>query len=309
VCSQENCNGCCDAAGVCQLGFSASACGYGGTCAVCVGGQSCVGISQPTCVNANCASGCSGTDGGCESTLSDARCGSNGVACFNCAAAGATCTVATGVCSGGVCGGCRNAVGVCQPGTTKGYCGSGGTLCNSCGSGQICVNAQCVAGGTGGGAGGAGGAGGGAPADVIPDPGTAMGAEWTDIEPNDRPSQAVKVGVLQTVWAGFVMPFTTINSATDKDFFVFRTGTATQLASSSLLLCWSGMFNLLDMYLYSVDAQQHQGPLVRSWTATTAGCETAFQGNGADAGLTPNTVYLLEVRAAPGATTPTPYSA
>ena len=95
-----------------------------------------------------------------------------------------------------------------------------------------------------------------------------------------------------------------------KDFFVFRTGDAASLATAQLLMCWSGTFNLLDMYLYSVDPQMHPGPLVRAYAATTNGCETAFQTGGAAAqGLAANTIYLLEIRAAPGAMTPTQYDA
>lgn len=136
-----------------------------------------------------------------------------------------------------------------------------------------------------------------------------MNAEWKDVEPNDTPDKAVPVGILTTPWAGFSMPYTTINTATDVDYFVFRTGDATQLMSSQLAMCWSGNFNLLDMYLYAVDAQNHQGALVKSWTSTASGCETAWMSNGAAQGLMPNTTYLLEIRAGAGAMTPTQYSA
>ena len=43
ACSTASCEGCCDANGVCQSGTSASACGYGKTCAVCAGQQTCAG--------------------------------------------------------------------------------------------------------------------------------------------------------------------------------------------------------------------------------------------------------------------------
>ncbi len=133
---------------------------------------------------------------------------------------------------------------------------------------------------------------------LIPDPGNGMNGEWTDIEPNDLPSQAVPMGILSgPIWAGFVMPYTAINPATDVDYFVFKTGA--DLSGIYMALCWSFAGDLLDMYLYQVDSQM-QGAMVASAATTGSGCETLVDfGMGATV-LAPDTTYLLEVRGAPG---------
>ena len=65
------------------------------------------------------------------------------------------------------------------------------------------------AGGEAWGSGGTGGAGtagkggmGGSMGGMIPDPGMAMNAEWTDVEPNDDPSQAVPVPIRPMIIPG-----------------------------------------------------------------------------------------------------------
>ena len=130
---------------------------------------------------------------------------------------------------------------------------------------------------------------------TVPDPGDAMGAEWTDIEPNEAPSDAVPVGILAgPVWAGFVQPYTAINPEDDVDYFVFKTGDAASLANVYVQLCWSFAGNLLDMDLYEVTGGQ-QGALVKSSTDTAPGCETLIASGEGGTVLAPTTVYLLKV--------------
>lgn len=133
---------------------------------------------------------------------------------------------------------------------------------------------------------------------LIPDPGNEMNGEWTDIEPNDTPDQAVPMGILTgPIWAGFVAPYTAINPETDVDYFVFKTGADT--SGVYMALCWSFAGNLLDMNLYEVENQM-QGQLAATATDTAPGCETLVDfGEGATL-LSPSTTYLLEVRGAPG---------
>jgi hypothetical protein len=136
--------------------------------------------------------------------------------------------------------------------------------------------------------------------EIIPDPGTVEAGEWTDQEPNDTPGQATPVGIMNgPVWAGFVEPYTTIQSVTDVDWFVFRTKDQASLVNDYVQFCWGGAVNLLDLYLYEV-VDQHQGPLVRSAESTDTSCETIVGAGEGDTILTADTTYLLEVRAAPG---------
>jgi len=161
------------------------------------------------------------------------------------------------------------------------------------------------AGGMGGSAGGSGGSGGspggmgGTPA-LIPDPGTDIAVEWTDEEPNDAPENAVPVGQVEgPIWAGFVMPLTAINPEDDVDYFVFQTGAAPTLDSVYISLCWSFAGDLLDLRLYEVQ-NGLQGPMVAEAATTNPGCETIVDFGMGSTILTANTVYLLEVAAAPG---------
>ncbi len=137
----QSCAGCCDSAGVCQLGTAGAACGIGGaSCASCAATASCV---SNACRTANCAT-CT-LAAACQSTLSNTVCGSGGIACLDCAASGgATCNLDAGVCTGGTCAGCRDATGACLGGNTKGACGVGGGSCSSCGGSNVCVSGACM---------------------------------------------------------------------------------------------------------------------------------------------------------------------
>ncbi len=154
----------------------------------------------------------------------------------------------------------------------------------------------------GGGTGGAGTGGtgtGGVMIGMIPDPGTTVGGEWTDIEPNDDPSSAVPVGVLESsIWMGFAMPATAISSPTDVDNFVFRTGAVATLSNINMQICWSFPGNLLDMNLYDV-VQGKKGALVKSAKVTAGTCETLIMPPEGSMLLKADTVYLLEVVAGP----------
>lgn len=183
-------------------------------------------------------------------------------------------------------------------------CG-GGYTSGSAGGGGDTTTSTAGAGGATGGAGGTtatGGATGGAGGDMgtIPDPGTTVGGEWTDVEPNDTPSQAVPVGILNgSVWMGFADPVTAISSPTDVDYFVFKTGDAASLANDNIQVCWSFAGNLLDLNLYAVDNGK-KGALLKSATDTAGACETLIAPGEGTALLTVDTVYLLEVVAGPG---------
>jgi hypothetical protein len=130
----------------------------------------------------------------------------------------------------------------------------------------------------------------------IPEPPMSPADEWADREPNDTPDQAVPVGMIQyALWMGFSQPTTMINRTDDVDYFVFRTGAD---ASAFMSICWGGSRNLLDMALYEVQ-NNTQGALVRRADTTNDQCETLI-GMGETGVLQANSVYLLEVRAAPG---------
>ncbi|MFO0722133.1 MAG: hypothetical protein U1E65_00030 [Myxococcota bacterium] len=134
--------------------------------------------------------------------------------------------------------------------------------------------------------------------ELVPDPGDTTITEWKDIEPNDTPDHAVPQGPLAgPVWAGFSAPNTTIDNNTDVDYFVFKT--TADLSQVYIEICWGFAGNLLDLFLYRVDAGR-KGPQVLAANETTGQCERLVPiGMGATL-LMPNTTYLLEVRAGPG---------
>lgn len=147
---------------------------------------------------------------------------------------------------------------------------------------------------------GNGGAGGNMMMANVPDPGMAMNGEWTDVEPNDDPSHAVPVGILESsIWMGFADPLTAISSPSDVDYFVFRTGATATLANINMQICWSFAGNLLDMNLYDV-VQNQKGMLIKAATSTNTTCETLIMPGEGSALLKADSVYLLEVVAAPG---------
>lgn len=140
---------------------------------------------------------------------------------------------------------------------------------------------------------------------TVPDPGTPVGADWKDVEPNDDACHATPVGVLNgPVWAGFADPITTINSTTDKDFFVFKTDEAGTLPNVNILLCSSGNTNLLDLYLYDVNTDGTLGAEIKKAESTQPGCETIVGMGEGPTDLKADTTYVLEVRAAPGLVLP-----
>jgi len=139
-----------------------------------------------------------------------------------------------------------------------------------------------------------------ASAALIPDPGTTMNGEWTDVEPNDRPDQATPVGIVTgPAWMGFVEPYTAINPEDDVDYFVMRTGDAASLDNVYLEACWSFTGNLADMYMYEVQGGV-KGSMVASGTSGDASCEPLLAAGTGSSILSADTVYLVEVRGAPG---------
>ncbi len=144
ACGPSQCNGCCDASGVCQPGTSTSACGKSGNaCDTCVGVQVCGATATcgpAACVPQTCGSlNCGEVNDGCGGTLSCGVCGAG----QSCGAGGTanvcgngTCTPKTCASAGATCGklsdGCSVLLecGTCAAGLT---CGGGGpNLCGSC---------------------------------------------------------------------------------------------------------------------------------------------------------------------------------
>jgi hypothetical protein len=134
--------------------------------------------------------------------------------------------------------------------------------------------------------------------DAVPDPGDEVGGEWTDVEPNDDPGHAVPVGIISgAVWAGFVEPYTQLETPEDRDFFVFATGDA---ASLEVHIAMCGDANTFDMYLTEV-VDGMMGPEIAQSVGEDTGCATVVDfGQGPEL-LQPQTSYVLEVRAQPDA--------
>lgn len=138
---------------------------------------------------------------------------------------------------------------------------------------------------------------------LIPTPPMTTAAEWPDTEPNDTPEQAVPVGVIEeAVWMGFSMPLNAVNSDGDVDFYVFRTPDAEglmQLTEVSFIVCWQGGLDLLDLALYRVQ-EGRIAETVREASTQDPSCEDLMAGTQPSELLSPESIYLLEVRAAPG---------
>ncbi|MCA9666168.1 MAG: hypothetical protein KC503_11295 [Myxococcales bacterium] len=150
-CTAATCpNGCCDQAGNCQGGTTATYCGQGGvSCTQCAGNQQCVrGIcAQASCTQATCPTGCCFEDK-CVAGTSDGACGKGGAQCASCNT-GQQCVnqaCATVQCDSSTCSeGCCNSSGQCVPGTTAADCGTGGVACKQCNAGsQICNAGSCA---------------------------------------------------------------------------------------------------------------------------------------------------------------------
>ena len=146
ACGADTCEGCCDAAGNCQLGAAETSCGAGGKgCVACAGGEGC---SEHSCVTVNvgcngatCA-GCCDEMGRCREGQADLLCGSGGVRCASC---GGTreCIDGTCRCSTDRCPGCCQGE-VCKSGTSDGACGAAGESCSAC-EGARCTAGSCAA--------------------------------------------------------------------------------------------------------------------------------------------------------------------
>ncbi|MCA9492869.1 MAG: hypothetical protein KC621_23215 [Myxococcales bacterium] len=137
----------------------------------------------------------------------------------------------------------------------------------------------------------------------IPTPPMTIAAEWPDTEPNDTPEQAVPVGVIEeAVWMGFSMPLNAINDDDDVDFYVFRTPDAEglmRLTEVSFIVCWQGGLDLVDLALYRVE-EGRIAETVREAATQSPNCEDLMAGMQPSELLSPESIYLLEVRAAPG---------
>lgn len=95
ACGPQNCPGCCDANGVCQMGDVPSACGAGGQqCTSCPAGEVCPSgackMAQP-CNAMTCPLGCCDVNQICEAGFIDTACGSQGNSCIDCTQSFDTC--------------------------------------------------------------------------------------------------------------------------------------------------------------------------------------------------------------------------
>lgn len=152
-CDATTCpNGCCNAAGICQVNTDTICGREGGACYNCQAANNicqlgvCVpkGTKPPTCDATTCADGCCDTAGSCQRKNTKA-CGTGGGVCSicpsgtHCSATG-VCEVPTQKCDASTCAdGCCSSDGICQRIQGDSTCGAGGTICNDCASiGNVC---------------------------------------------------------------------------------------------------------------------------------------------------------------------------
>ena len=138
---------------------------------------------------------------------------------------------------------------------------------------------------------------------TVPDPGAgAIPFSWPDTEPNDTPSQAVTLGTStgagEATWFDGTATSGQLGAGDQHDYFVFRSSATGGNFHAGP--CWDGTAapNLMDFYLYKVVGGQ-VGAMVGSSATTDPACENVS--GTADVAMEPNTVYLLELRATPGA--------
>jgi len=138
-------------------------------------------------------------------------------------------------------------------------------------------------------------------APLVPVPPMTGAFDWPDIEPNDTAAQAVPVGILEgAMWMGFGATPSRIATNTDTDFYVFRTGNAASLVGQQpMSVCGSQGVDLVDLYLYAV-VNGRLGALLKSAATTTPSCETILSTAEIPMVLMPESIYVLEVRAAAG---------
>ncbi len=161
-CTASTCGGCCDSAGICQLGSTAQACGtFGQACVACGLGLSCnagfcsggAGGGGGSCVPATCMSlgkNCGTLSDGCGGTLSCGTCEVSGESCGgagtanvcgpgtcnpkSCTDLGANCGQPSDGCGALLsCGSCTAAGDTCGGGGTAFVCGQGACVAKSCG--------------------------------------------------------------------------------------------------------------------------------------------------------------------------------
>lgn len=156
-CDSTNCDGCCDAAGICRVGQDNSACGVKGqTCAACASGTTCGpvgpvgGICEgpAPCGPETCNGCCIGDI--CSPGTQNTACGLKGDTCVNCTSSNQVCNASTCAnappqcnpqnCPNGCCNGTT-----CVAGTAANQCGTGGQACQNCGAGATCTAQTCQA--------------------------------------------------------------------------------------------------------------------------------------------------------------------
>lgn len=145
-CGPDNCQGCCDANGVCVDGDIDSECGRGGfACQDCAGEASCEdGGCLAKCGPDTCA-GCCDATGLCVDGDTNPSCGKGGGVCANCESITSVCSGAECVapdCAANCNGCCNGADCVVVPNANQ--CGSAGEACEDCGAGRTCNTGACV---------------------------------------------------------------------------------------------------------------------------------------------------------------------
>jgi len=158
-CGPDNCGGCCDANGSCQIGTSDAICGaQGAACRNCsTQSQTCTQpgsyCAAPLPCATVCPAGCCDARGVCHAPT-DTACGTQGQTCSDCTLQGRVCAPQgycyTGQsCGSGNCAGCCTATGQCQNGADNSACGQFGSLCDNCSAKNVsCRNQVCSDGAT-----------------------------------------------------------------------------------------------------------------------------------------------------------------
>lgn len=145
-CGPGNCQGCCDAQGLCVEGEDQDRCGNGGlACEDCASTATCeAGVCVQACGPDTCA-GCCSPSGLCVPGDADDGCGRGGGSCANCSTLQSVCSeglcvapdcaaTCTGCCSGSDC--------IVVP--IPAQCGAAGMACVDCGTGRTCSMGGCV---------------------------------------------------------------------------------------------------------------------------------------------------------------------
>lgn len=138
---------------------------------------------------------------------------------------------------------------------------------------------------------------------MVPEPCDDEVFDWVEVEPNDTPEQATDACTTSAIgyWGNFPAG-AFLGGADEVDYVVFKTPPNAGDVPVPISPCWAAVVDLLDVYVYEVDAGILQEPPI--WESVTPA--TDCEGDQMLA-LPADTTFLLELRLVGPAAMPVNY--